>query len=429
MGLIPTLNRPDVPSVPRPRVSAPKQAHVPSPTRDLPPKWLRWWRSDAPYPVYIFVLTRLLFAGVTFGVLSLVHSLARMRALGPDVMVWSWHRWDVLWFTRVAAEGYTSVKASAYFPLTPLLMRVIGVPLHLFLPADAAYFIAGMLVSNAAFLGALIVLHRYVAWEFDTVVAQRAVLYLALFPKALFTFTAYSESLFLLLAIGSFALLRRGRFGWAGVLAGLATLDRLSGLALLVPFAVELWERFGDDIRRWLRLAWVMLPVPLAIGGYSVVLALAIGDPLGFLHAENTWGRHFVPPPLALVLAASNWVHLPFGSTQFFNRTFDLAIGGIWLLLLIYAALPYVRARWKLPVSLISLGFALTLLPLSEPLTNYRPDLLSSMSRYLMAAFPIFILAGLLTRNRPRAHEMLAITSTALLIVFTIGFIMGYYVV
>jgi hypothetical protein len=421
------LEKPDVPTLPR--LPAQGRDAMPQPTGESMPAWLRWWRSDASYPVYVFVLTRLLFVGVTFGVLSLLHSLTRLSPLGPDVMVWSWHRWDVEWFTRVAAEGYTSVKTSAFFPLTPLLMRVGSVPLHLFLPADASYFIAGVIVSNAAFLGALIVLYRYVAWEFNVVVAQRVVLYLAIFPKALFTFTAYSESLFLLLAIASFALMRRGRFGWAGLLAGLATLDRLSGLALLVPFAVELWVRYGNDIRRWLRPAWTILPVPAAVGSYSVVLALAIGDPLGFSHAESAWGRHFVPPPLALGLAAVNWLHLPFGSTQFFNRAFDLAIGGIWLLLLVYALLPQVRAQWKLPASLIGLGIALTLLPLAEPLSSYKPDLLSSMSRYLMTAFPIFIIAGLLTRNRPRVHEMLVISSVALLVVFTAGFITGYYVV
>ena len=46
--------------------------------------------------------------------------------------------------------------------------------------------------------------------------ARRAVLYLAVFPMALFLGAVYSESLYLLLAIAAFLLAERGRFLGAG---------------------------------------------------------------------------------------------------------------------------------------------------------------------------------------------------------------------
>jgi hypothetical protein len=58
----------------------------------------------------------------------------------------------------------------------------------------------------------------------------------------LFTFTAYSESLILLLAIGRYVLLRRGNWVWAGMVAALAALGRQTELALIVPMMREWWR-------------------------------------------------------------------------------------------------------------------------------------------------------------------------------------------
>ena len=68
--------------------------------------------------------------------------------------------------------------------------------------------------------------------------ARRAVLYLALFPTALFLQAVYSESLFLFLSLAAFMLAERRRFGWAGVVVGLAVLTRPTGLALVPPLVL-----------------------------------------------------------------------------------------------------------------------------------------------------------------------------------------------
>ena len=68
-------------------------------------------------------------------------------------------------------------------------------------------------------------------------VARRSVLYLALFPTSFFLGAVYGESLFLALAVGTFALAERGRLGWAAITAGLALLTRAQGVALLPALA------------------------------------------------------------------------------------------------------------------------------------------------------------------------------------------------
>ena len=417
-------------TLPRHKVTEPRGFEaIDPPTVEIPvAPTPRGWRALARWPLAVFALTRLLYSAMTYGAIFLLHSQVRLQGIALNQLLVSWQRWDVRWFQAVAAHGYTQTKDAAFFPLMPLLMKLVALPLTP-LMGNAAYYVAGILVANGAFLGALILLQALVEREYDAATGQRAVLYLALYPKALFTFTAYSEGLFLLLAIGCVLLLRRGRFGWAGALAALATLDRLAGLALVFAISIELAQRYRWQIGAWLTRGWSLLLAPLAIIAYMGVLSATLGDPLAFSHAETQWGRAGQFPLVTLVQAGGGLLTLPFGSAHQFNRAFDLAVALLWLGLLGAACLPKVRQRWRIPWSLVGLGLALTLLPLSDPLTGYAPDILSSLSRYLLVAFPVFIILARLTDGRPRCHEILLVTSTAFTALFVVGFVLGYYVV
>ena len=72
--------------------------------------------------------------------------------------------------------------------------------------------------------------------------ANRSVFYLSIFPTTLFLFAVYSESLYLLLTVAAFLLAVRGRWGWAGVVVGLAALTRVSGVILLPALAILAWR-------------------------------------------------------------------------------------------------------------------------------------------------------------------------------------------
>jgi Gpi18-like mannosyltransferase len=63
----------------------------------------------------------------------------------------------------------------------------------------------------------------------------------------LFLQAVYSESLYLLLAIAAFVLAERGRFGWAGVVTGLAIFTRVTAIALLPALAVLAWRSRDNE--------------------------------------------------------------------------------------------------------------------------------------------------------------------------------------
>ena len=126
-------------------------------------------------------------------------------------------RWDVGWYLGVAIDGYSYVpnrpldqQNIVFFPAYPLLMRVAG---RLLGGASTAFALGGTLISLAAFFGALVYLYR-LAREMlgDDGEASAAVWLLATFPFALFFSAVYTESLFLLGAVGAFYHFRHGEF-------------------------------------------------------------------------------------------------------------------------------------------------------------------------------------------------------------------------
>jgi hypothetical protein len=397
-------------------------------------RWLaRWWATPAAYPVVLFAFSRALFLGITYAAGALLASQHnRMAGTSALELLQRWDQWDARWFVGIAQFGYTGYRpgtSAAYYPLMPLATHLVAVPL-LPLFGTTAYLIAGVLVSNAAFLGALLALHALVRREYSTNVANAAVLFLAVYPKSLFTFTAYSESLFLLTSIAAILYLRRGQFIWAGALIGLATLDRAVGVVLAVPFVIEMVQHAGRDWRAWLKNGWPLMSIPAALGAYMLYLHAVLGDPFAAQHAELYWRRTFTLPVQTIWVAITNTFALPFGSTYQFNRVFDLAILALGCALLAVPHTPWGRRQHiQMPLSMQAYGWVALLFPLTEPIAGYLPDYISSFSRYALAAFPLFIILAQLTERRPCWHEAILVTSVALLLIFTVGFLLGSYVI
>jgi hypothetical protein len=333
------------------------------------------------------------------------------RDLGSITDVWA--RWDSVHFLRIAEHGYSAGEA-AFYPLYPGLVALAGRAFF------GHYVLGGIVVSLAATLGAFVVLERLAAPRLGESGARRAVLYVALFPTALFLQAVYSESLFLFLCVGAFALAERARFAEAGAVAGLAILTRPIGLALLPPL-VLLARR-----RSW-QLA-TALPVAAV---YPVVLWRELGDPWAFAHAEGTWHRHLSPAgPLGGIWDASRaaWAgvrQLASGSNAHVYWTAvspadsaPLRTAALNLELLAFLVLFVVLAviAWRHFGAAYGLFAALSLaIPLSVPSTRWP---LLSLPRFGLTIFPLFLALAWLGGRHPRAHAAILGSSALLLGVF-----------
>jgi hypothetical protein len=321
----------------------------------------------------------------------------RLHELGAVVDVWA--RWDSDFFLRIAESGYDRASA-AFFPLYPAAVALVGRVLL------GHYVLAGVLVSLAATLAAFVLLYRLAEPRLGADGARRAVLYLAVFPTALFLQAVYSESLFLALAIGAFLLAERRQFLGAGLVAGLALLTRPAGLALLPPLALLAWR--APDRRRALG-GLAVAPALFAV--FPLVLWGQVGDAWAFLDAQERWHRHLSPAgPLGGIWEGVRAVaegDTPAGAAPMHAAAVNWQ--GLAALVLFGALTVVAWRRFGAPYGLFA---ALSLaLPLSLPSDRWP---LLSLPRFGLVVFPFFLALAALG-GRPRVHAAILACSALLL--------------
>jgi len=311
---------------------------------------------------------------------------------GVDV----WARWDGGWFTDIAREGYSDPKTTtAFFPAYPLLVRALGWLL------GGHDVLAGVIVSLVAAGAAVVLLHELARGLVGEEAAGRTILYLAVFPAALFLGAVYSESLYLLLTVAAFLAAVRGRFALAGVAAGLAILTRPTGVVLLPALALLAW-RAQPRIGACLRLA-IAFPIAAA---WPLWLWGTFGHPLEFLGAErNTWHRHLsAAGPLGgawkgLVAGWNGVVQFAAGGNRFPGADDALQAAGINLEALaagVFVVVLGIVAWRRVGAAYGVFVLGSVALPLSSPASNFP---LLSMPRFVLGVFPVFIALAVVARG------------------------------
>jgi len=391
--------------------------------------------------------------------------------------------WDGLWYKLIAEEGYGEHVNTypAFWPLFPWLMR-LGSDI-----TGVATETAGWVIANASFLVALTLLYRLVALDFDRTIARRTVVALAVFPTSLFFSAVYTESLFLLLAVGALYAARRGVWFTAGALGLLAALTRSQGIFLLLPFAVLLWQQFGPALRsprRWPgvvpTLIFAALPVlgPIIFGlhlerhdvnainqrdnqnpsfeaGNPIPWALdqvGLHDP-AFVYVQFQWNRFQADPlttmrcaisdcvqtvtlgnrpPADFLIKGAEWgwvgdlIRSPTWGT-FTSEPFRTEVADADWLELVCTVLFFVLAAIglrRLPLYYTAYLLPPLLVPLFAPSTVHP---LMSMPRFGLVLFPLFVVIALMIRDRRRA-VVLGSLSVVGLVLLTMQFAQWYWV-
>lgn len=190
--------------------------------------------------------------------------------------------WDGAWYRKVATLGYDyaddkHMHSVAFFPLFPLLVRGL-------MAWGISAEVAGVLVNNLAFLGALLLLYLWVKERHDTSSARWATAVLAWCPFSLYGTVIYTEGLFLLLSTAALRAFDKHQHGWAAVWGAMATATRVTGAALVPAFLLVAW--------REKRPAMAYVAGFAVCGGlilFSLYCTIQFGDPLAFVHAQRGW--------------------------------------------------------------------------------------------------------------------------------------------
>jgi hypothetical protein len=340
-------------------------------------------------------------------------------------------RWDSVWYLTIAQHGYSGQLAkTAFFPLYPMLIHagawVVGSDL-----------ISGILISLACFVIALWFLYKLTYLHFGSEVAQVTVTLLAFAPFSFYFSAVYTESLFLALSVGAVYYARTGRWAIAGVLGLLAASSRNSGVFLIVLLGLmflygpresgALLTQWGRDHvphkwyerRNWLpryRLTWSaawLLLIPVGLFAYLGYLWGSTGSPFATFNVEQLWYHQLVGPfsgiKDGIVAAWDGLRQLMHGQGQdsclslsdhcvpvFFkqaggdslaNAGVDLTLFGVFVVVVLGA----IGVARRLPFAYLVYVLLAVLLPLSSPVST---EPYSSLDRYVMVVFPLFIWGG-----------------------------------
>jgi hypothetical protein len=387
-------------------------------TQSLPLSWIARLRHPSPalsQTLALFGVTRLLLVLVTYvGYVLFNAGKYSPDSVGVTNLLFSWNRWDALWYEGIARVGYQSATATAFFPLYPLLIRLGTLPF-----GEGGVYVVGLLVSNIAFFFLLWALRVLAERELGPEAASRAALYLAVFPTALFFFAPYNESLFVLLAVLCFLALRREQWWLAGLLGLLAALTRSAGIFLTVPFLVEYGIRHGWQWRRLRVDGLAIALIPLGLALYSAYCWLQFGDPLAFSHAQTHWGRILAWPWVGIWNQMLVIWHAQPASFFQAHDLVDLAatLGVIALVVLGWRRLPLSYSLYA-----VALLATFLLFPLAFS------DTLEANQRFALEVFPAFMTLGLLAR-RPATQQAIVILFTGLLALLSLVFITGRWLV
>jgi mannosyltransferase PIG-V len=345
-------------------------------------------------------------------------------------------RWDSRWYLWIAHSGYDhDALRTTFFPLYPLMVRGVGFVVR-------SDLIAGMLISLACFIVALVLLYRLTELEFDSERARVCVMLVAFCPMAYYLSAVYTESLFLALAVGCVYAARTGRWAQAGLLGALASASRNTGVLLVVPIVMlylygpRTDRAPGPRARRWLpaypvepTLAWVLL-VPIGLGAYLLFLALSTGHGLTPFSAESAWYHHFAGPlggvwdgTVAAWDGLRQLIHGPSNTVVYFRAAGGnpITVAGQNLMLfgfLVVGALALLGTLRRLPLAYGAYALVALGVTLSYPVT---PLPLSSLPRYELVVFPLFMWAADWVQRRRIATQVLPIMAV-LLGLFTVEF-------
>lgn len=273
--------------------------------------------------------------------------------------------WDGQYYLLIAKEWYTNLSeegAYAFFPLYPFLLRIFS-----FLPIPLPV-LGAFLNSASSFLSIFFLSKIYPN-------CSRGLLFYFLSPFAFFFSVAYSEGTFLLCASIFLWSIKKEKIFLNFLFGLLCGITRPSGMILSL-FSLETLK--GKN--KWLKFTSFISPF-FGLIFWSFYLWVITGDPLKFLHSQKGFGRVIFFHPGIIFDKFLQEITI-FSGMAFWEMLF--------LFFVLIGSFALIRKK-RYSQGIYSLAIIL------QPLTILS---FPSLNRYALAAFPVFIYFGNLTKNK-----------------------------
>jgi hypothetical protein len=350
-----------------------------------------------------------------------------------DEIVGGWCRFDCGWYVDIADHGYSYTEGEqssvAFFPGYPLVAR----PLARALDNTP---LALVVVTWIAGLAALVLYALWCGRRLEPSAAVLSVGCFALYPYAWFLYGAgYADAVFLACAIGAFVLLEHDHPVLAGVAGAAAAATRPIGIAVAVGLLARAIERRGGlparegtaarslagrlgiparlDVRVLRARDLGVLLAPAGLVAWSVWLWSRFDDPFLYSTVQEAWDQTEGP---------HTWFKIGFGGQLLHGadagyRAAILVEAIVTLVALI--AVPFVARRLGAAAGVYTF--------LAVFLAALATKDFHGMGRYVLGAFPLFALAGMLLAERPRLRVPVLSGAGVLLALGAFGFARSWY--
>ncbi len=152
-------------------------------------------------------------------------------------------KWDANNYQRIAIGGYSyyteggDYTTLAFFPLYPWLIRIVNLIFR-------NEVLSGIILSGLLYSGACTYLYKLFSIDYNKATAVRALVYLSVFPHALFFGVMMNESMLLFTMAATFYYIRTHNWKFVGIFGALAALSRMVGILMAVPAAIEWLEHY-----------------------------------------------------------------------------------------------------------------------------------------------------------------------------------------
>lgn len=318
---------------------------------------------------------------------------------------------DGVYYLYISQFGYHGLDQS-FFPLFPILITSV-MRFTSLAPINAAILV----VIGSLFI-ALYTFCKLIKLDQKNGNYIWALIFFLSFPTSFFFGAIYTESLFLGLSFLAFYFTRRRNYILGSVFAMFASATRIVGIFLLPALLLEVYDSQKKKEKRSILAYLPLAIIPLGLLSYMGFLWYRYGDPLLFVHIQPAFGAgrsggEIILLPQVIYRYIKILTSIPTSELTFWISCLEsvcLLLGGVVL---------YLAYKKGVRRSYILFSVATLLFPTLS-------GTLSSLPRYMLCSFAIFIYLGMI-KSRVIKTSLIVIGLVLQCVLATL-FLQGYFV-
>ena len=317
---------------------------------------------------------------------------------------------DGKFYLNIAQYGYQGLD-QAFFPFFPLMIGVlISVGLE---PISAAIII----VTLSLFL-LLYFFSKLIQIDYPDSSYIWVILFFLSFPTSFFLGSIYTESLFLFLTISSFYFVRKEKIFFGAVIGGFAAGTRIVGIFLFPALIYEVYEQQKKQKKKNIKAYLPLMFIPIGLISYMGYLWYKYGDPLLFVHQQPLFGAGRSGGQIILLPQVIYRYVKIFASVPYHELLFAISLVE-FLTFFVGIIILFLGYKHKIRKSYLLFSLCVLIFPTLS-------GTFSSLPRYALCAFAIFIYLGLLKNKILKTF--LIILGLIIESIFAILFFQGYFI-